>query len=494
MEVELKLALEPSDVERLRQAAALAAAKPVRVPMDGYYLDTPACDVAANGMALRVRRAGRRWMQCLKAGTSGTGGLHSRHEWEYPQPTAKMDLSLFAETPLASLPAAKTLHERLVPAFRVRFERTQWKVALDATTRIEVALDVGEVRSGRKSEKLCEVEIELKEGEAAGVFEFAQDLLKSVTLRPSAVTKAQRGYRLFKREAAKPVRASTPKLEAGMDPRGAARAIVGAALDQLQANEEGLIAGSDPEFVHQARVALRRMRSVLRIFRDAIGRERARAWRDDLAEATRALGDARDWDVFCDDTLPAISAAYGDESVTRSLAQLAGARRRQARAGARDAMRSSAYAAAILHVSAWLAGAEPGESTDAENTGDFAVRVLKKRHERLKEELERLAGLDIEERHRVRIHAKRLRYGVEGLASVLDKQAARRFAHRLSDLQDALGRANDAVTGLRLLESLEPPGAFAGFARGWLAARREADAPQLKKVAARAAAATGLWD
>jgi CHAD domain-containing protein len=279
-----------------------------------------------------------------------------------------------------------------------------------------------------------------------------------------------------------------------MDPGAAARTIIGAALDQLQANEEGLIAGSDPEFVHQARVALRRMRSVLRIFRDAIGRERARTWRDELAAATRALGDARDWDVFTDETLPAIALAYGDETLTRSLAQLAGAKRRQARAGARDAIRSQAYAAAILHVCAWLAGAEPKVEDPAERIREFAARVLQKRHKRLKEELERLAELDIEERHRVRIRAKRLRYGVEAVASIMDGGAARRFAHRLSDLQDALGRANDAVTGLRLLESLEPPGAFAGFARGWLAARREADAPRLKKVAAKAAAATGLWD
>ena len=493
MEVELKLALEPSDVDRLRQAAALAAAKPVRTAVDGVYLDTPECDVAANGMALRVRRAGKRWMQGLKAGASGTGGLHARHEWEYPQPRATVDLSLFAQTPLASLPSARTLHERLVPAFRVRFERTHWNISPDPSTHLEVALDVGEVRSGRKTEGICEVEIELKEGDPSRVFELAQELLQSVTLRPSAVSKAQRGYRLFRREDAKPARATTPRLEADMDPRAAARAIVGAALDQLQANEEGLIAASNPEFVHQARVALRRVRSVLRIFRDAIGRERARAWREELAAATRALGDARDWDVFTDETLSAIAAAYGDETLTRSLAQLAGAKRRQARAGARDAIRSQAYASAILHVSAWLASPD-AEEAGPERIREFAVRVLEKRHKRLKEELERLPELDIEERHRVRIHAKRLRYGVDGVASVMGGEAAKRFARRLSDLQDVLGRANDAVTGLRLLESLEPPEAFAGFARGWLAARREAEATQLKKVAARAAAATGLWD
>jgi inorganic triphosphatase YgiF len=492
VEVELKLALDPADVPRLREAAALAASKPSETAVDGVYLDTPDCEVAGNGMALRVRRAGRRWMQCLKAGHSGTGGLHARHEWEYPQPRAKVDLSLFSETPLASLPSAASLHEKLVPAFRVRFDRTHWKVSPHAGTHLEVALDVGVVSSGRKNEPICEVEIELLEGDASRAFDFAESLLESVTLRPSAVTKARRGYRLFNREALKPARARAPQLEPGMDSRQAARAIVGAALDQLQANEEGLIAGTDPEFVHQARVALRRMRSVLRIFRDAVGREQARTWREELAAATRALGDARDWDVFAQETLPAISSAYGDDAIARSLAQLAGARRRQARAGARDAIRSREYAAAILHVSRWLAA--PGEGGEPERVADFAARALPRRHKRLAEEIERLPDLGIEERHRVRIHAKRMRYAVEGLASVLGAQAAHRFAKRLSELQDALGRANDAVTGLRLLESLKPPEAFAGFARGWLASRRDADAAQLKHVAARVAGASGIWD
>ena len=492
MEVELKLALDPADVPRLREAAALAASKPYETAVDGVYLDTPDCEVAGNGMALRVRRAGKRWMQGLKAGHSGTGGLHERHEWEYPQPQARVDLSLFSETPLASLPSAASLHEKLVPAFRVRFDRTHWKVSPDPSTRLEIALDVGEVRSGRKSERLCEVEIELLEGDAQRAFDFAESLLDSVTLRPSAVTKARRGYRLFNRETLKPARAHAPKLDGGMDSRQAARAIVAAALDQLQANEEGLIAGADPEFVHQARVALRRMRSVLRVFRDAVGRERARTWRDELAAATRALGDARDWDVFADETLPAIVAAYGNETVGRSLAQLAGAKRRQARAAARDAIRSRDYAAAILHVSRWLAGNDDGG--EPERVSDFAARVLPKRHKGLAEKIERLPQLGIDERHRVRIHAKRLRYAVEGLASVLDAQAAHRFSKRLSDLQDALGRSNDAVTGAKLLESLDPPEAFAGFARGWLASRRDADAAQLKHVAARVAGASGMWD
>jgi triphosphatase len=105
-----------------------------------------------------------------------------------------------------------------------------------------------------------------------------------------------------------------------------------------------------------------------------------------------------------------------------------------------------------------------------------------------------LAGKSVARRHRVRIEAKRLRYAVDGLASILDPSAARRLSARLADLQDVLGRANDAATGERLLASLEPPQAFADFAGVWLAERVRGDPAKLEGVAGRVAAARVPWE
>ena len=87
-------------------------------------------------------------------------------------------------------------------------------------------------------------------------------MLDDLRLRPSAVTKAERGHRLFTGEAVKPVKAHAVALDRSMPAIEAARALVGSALEQLQANEEGVLASPDAEFVHQARVALRRSRKV----------------------------------------------------------------------------------------------------------------------------------------------------------------------------------------------------------------------------------------
>lgn len=491
MEVELKLALDPADVARLREASALANARPVTNIVDALYLDTREREIARNGMALRIRRAGRRWMQCVKAGASGTGGLHSRQEWEIERPGPEVDLSLFRDTPLAELPDAGTLHERLSVAFRVTYERTAWIIAPMPGTRLEVALDVGEVRRGKHAEPVCELEIECLEGDAMAAFDLALRLNEVVALRASPVTKAQRGYRLLRGKPRRPVRAEPSRVTFDMTPAQAAAAIVAGGLDQLQANEEGVLLAADPEFVHQSRVALRRIRSALRIFRKPIGAKRANAWRRELAHAARALGEARDWDVFVSETLPAILASYAVQRGTQRLRERAMKQQSQARAAAREAVRSSRYARAILEVSRWLA--DPGDATDDDSLEDFAARLLRRRHQRLAADLERLAEADMAERHRARIDAKRLRYVVEGLAPALDALAARRYARQLSRLQDALGSANDAVAGEWLLQTLRPAAALGALAKHWLARRIREETSKLPRLASEITGARPFW-
>ena len=491
MEVELKLALDPDDLGRLRNASALAGAKPKTNIVDALYLDTREREIARSGMALRIRRTGRRWMQCVKAGTSGAGGLHSRHEWEIERPGPHVDLSLFRDTPLAELPGVESLHERLSVAFRVTYERTAWIIAPKAGTRLEVAFDIGEVRRGKHAEPICEVEIECVEGDAMAAFDLALQLNEVAALRPSAVTKAQRGYRLMRAKPRRPVRAEPSRVTFDMTPAEAAAAIVAGGLEQLQANEEGLLLAGDPEFVHQARVALRRIRSALRMFAKPIGVERANAWRKELSYAARTLGDARDWDVFVTETLPAILASHAAQGGVQRLRESAARRQAQARTSAREAIRSSRYARAILEVSRWLA--TPAVAGDAGSLEDFAAKLLRKRHQRLADDLARLPEADMAERHRARIDAKRLRYVVEGLAPALDALAARRYARQLSRLQDALGSANDAVAGERLLQTLRPPAALGAHAKHWLAGHIRAETGKLPRLTSEISATRPFW-
>lgn len=492
MESELKLLVRPRDHARLARCAALAAARPRRQRLETLYFDTPDGELAGRDLALRLRRAGKRWIAGLKARQLGAGGLHVREEWEHAREDAVLDLALFAGTPLAALPASERLHERLRPAFRVSMERTTWRLAPAPGSRLEVALDRGEVSRDGSAEPLSELEIECLEGDIGAAFDLARALLREVPLRPGAVSKAERGYRLFRGEPLAPVKAFPVVLDPGEALPAAARRVVAAALRQLQANEEGVLASGDPEFVHQARIALRRLRAAIRMFRGAIGHGRARAWRRELAATARGLGTARDWDVFATETLPAALADFGDAALRARVMAAVESRRGPARSRARRALASRRYAATVLEIARWLASREGAGPSRPPPLERFAARLLRRRHRRVLRGLRRIRALDGEERHRLRIGAKRLRYGMDALAPVFGEERVRPYLRALSQLQDRLGEANDAVTAAKLLGELPAPARFRRFAAARFAGQARGDEAALERLAHRLEAAFPL--
>jgi triphosphatase len=484
VEVELKFELPPQAHAAFRRHPALAGAKPGTTHLVATYFDTEALDLRRRDMALRLRRAGRRWFQTLKAGRSGAAGLHSRSEWEFELREASLDPALLEGTPFADAGiAADSLRE----LFTVDFRRTAWEIEVSPGNRVEVALDRGEVRHGERSEAISEVEVESVAGDPLAVFEFAALLLPEdgalATLRPSMVTKAQRGYRLASGAAPQAVRAVRANLEAGMTPTEAARAVAAAALSQLQGNEAGVIEGEDPEYLHQFRVALRRLRSAFQVFRKAEGESTA-LLREELRWIGALTGPARDWDVFALSTLPTLLQAHGDARVSRSLRTRAGLRRRAAAGSLREALLSARWARLLLDLARWLAHAPVPVSAEAPSLPEFARSVVMKRHRKLLADAARLSALTPAERHELRLDAKRLRYALEGLAPLFRARRVEAHLEALSEIQDDLGRANDAAVAARLLAELRPPAGFAEFARGWFAAQEHASAAGLERHAA----------
>jgi triphosphatase len=485
VEVELKFELPPQAHAAFRRHPALAAAKPRTTQLLATYFDTEEVDLRRREMALRLRRAGRRWFQTLKAGRSGAAGLHARNEWEFELTKPQLDLGLLEGTPFAEAGiAAESLRE----LFTVEFRRTTWEIEVSPGNRVEVALDRGEVRHGERAEAVSEVEIESLSGDPLAVFELADRILLPddpggvAMLRPSATTKAARGYRLARGDAPAPARAVRAHLDPSMSPGEAARAVAAAALTQLQANEAGVLAGEDPEYLHQFRVGLRRLRSALGVFRRAEGAP-ADGLRDELRWIGALTGPARDWDVFATATLPTLLRAHGDDRVARSLRTRAGLRRRAASEALLSALRSVRWARLLLALARWLAEPPPFVSAEVQSLPEFALRVVGKRHKRLLADAARLSALTPAERHALRLDAKRLRYALEGLAPLFRARRVEAHLDALSEIQDDLGRANDAAVASRLLAELRPPAGFAEFARGWFAAQEHASAAGLERHA-----------
>lgn len=481
-EIELKFELAPKAHAHLKRSPALSGARARTTRLTATYFDTPELSLRKRGMGLRLRHHGKRWVQTLKSGAAGAGGLHAREEWEFDRPGPSLDLGLFAGTPLDAEP---DLAGRLVELFTVVMTRTSWEVEVSPGSRVEVALDRGEVRHGDRTEAVSEVEIESLAGDPLAVFEMAERLAAhagSTVMRPSNVTKAQRGYRLALGEAPAPERAQPVKLDAAMTPAVAARAIAAAALAQLQANEAGVRAGDDPEYLHQFRVALRRLRSALAVFRAVAGTDADRL-REELRWIAALTGPARDWDVLESTTLPGLLEARGEAKAGRALRTRAAARRRVANAELRAAIESPRYTRLLLDIARWLAEPASQAGEDGSSLAHFAQSLVRKRHKRLLADARRLCASTPAERHALRLDAKRLRYALEGLATLFPRKRVQAHLDALSDIQDDLGRANDAAVAARLLQELRPPAGLADFASGWFAAQARAGAEGLERHA-----------
>lgn len=483
-EIELKFDVAPQDHEAILRAPLLAGTRARRRKLHAIYFDTPDHRLARHGLALRVRREGRRWIQCLKAGHSGDAGLHARDEWEVPRRGPTVDAALFGGTPLDEALPTPAARRKLKAVFAVEMERVTWAVEAGGGDRLEVALDRGEVRHERRRAPISELEIESVAGDPGAVFAAAEQLVGHVALRPSAVSKAQRGYALARGEAPHPAKAIAVELDRDEPPGRAAQRIVAAALAQLQANEAQFPHSTDEEYLHQFRVGLRRLRSALRVFRGAFDAQAARDMRADCRWISQVTGEARDWDVFVGDVLP--SLRLGKSAAARELMRGARAARARARHAAREALRSGRYARFVLRFARWLASPPRGGGEDLRA---FAGATLERQHRKALKGLRRLEKSTPAQRHRVRIRLKRLRYACEALASLFPRRRAARYVAALSKLQHDLGAAADALASLTLLERLDPAAALGRAARARLEARlRESLAPAMRHVKALRAA------
>jgi CHAD domain-containing protein len=232
-------------------------------------------------------------------------------------------------------------------------------------------------------------------------------------------------------------------LTAGATAAQAFVANVAAAAEQISANAPGLLKSRNPEYLHQLRVGIRRMRSTLRAFRALARRRRSSAFDTELRSTLRILGQARDWDAFSASDLPASLRQAARHPRARSLRKVRAAVHRK---------RFQSLPARVLRwakTNPWRGSADPNELI-----GSFGARALKRLHSELSRCADEIDWTDGERRHRVRIRAKRLRYGLDCFAWGFAPASVERFAHRLHALQEVLGELNDCRVQRSLLRQL----------------------------------------
>lgn len=461
-EYELKLDLEvPKDAELLAEALELGA--PAVTRLHSVYFDTPDLKLAALGYTLRIRQEGCKRIQTLKASDGAHAGLFVRPEWE--EPARGRVPRLRANSPVVAALGARTAE--LGPCMEVEVTRSVWTIEHERAV-IEMAVDCGEVRANDSTAPFCEIELELKDGDVVGLFALARRIGRLAQVRLGVLSKAERGQRLIKppsdSDKARPIQLA-PDMSAG----DAFRAIAHDCLRQYRLNETRLLAGDNGKALHQARVALRRLRTAILVFRPIVDGGQARRLTADLRWLAGRLGPARNIDVL----IPRVRS--------KAVQARLGGARASAYAAARRAMTSDLTRELMIDLVEWLSVGKwmlrkHGRKLREAPLGDYAPGAIGGFHDRLMAEREAVAGPDDEMRHEARKTAKKLRYTVAFFASLYWtgklRKGRMRYLAALEELQDELGALNDLAVLPAVLATL---GVGAEQAEGALRDGKERD-------------------
>jgi CHAD domain-containing protein len=249
---------------------------------------------------------------------------------------------------------------------------------------------------------------------------------------------------------AAPVKGNYRVVEKWMTPPDAFRALCAAGVQHLEANRVGALAGDDPEYLHQIRVALRRLRTAFGLFADAV--PDAAGLDGELRWLSRALGRARDWDVFVAGTLkPAVSERPRDAGL-RALRDASEELGAEARSAAHRALESRRYYGLMRALRTLSYGETPRPGGAVRSLPmRHAVALIGAMYGRARKRGRKLRRVGSKDFHRLRKAVRRLRYGLLFLAPLLPEARVRALAQPVESLQDTLGGMNDSAVAAKLV-------------------------------------------
>lgn len=515
-EVELKLELEPDAAESVKFSGAVAGFSSGRTStkqLRSIYFDTADLRLHKAKIAARVRRSGQRWIQTVKLGKPLSGGLSSPIEIEIDVSGPQFQLDLVADEGIRRQITECTGGAELAPCFETVMQRTQRDLTREDGTIIEAALDTGEIIAGDKRLPLCELELELKSGGIAPLYEAALALMGSNAFRFSPVSKAERGYRLFLGQDEAPCSAGTVNLAGTMSVEDAYQHILRSCIDQISAARMVCLTSANNEGPHQLRIGFRRLRTAFKLFRPVLDPRRTGALDQQASRYATAAGALRDLDVLSDEiTAPLASHAPDGISIPLLLEQLE-KDRQAARQALKAELASTAFNSFLLDIASYCETAGWRKEEDARQADrlagavtSFASEAIGKRWRKVQSYGQRLDTLSRTERHDMRKALKKFRYGLEFFASLFPGEARKAFLKQLKTLQDVFGYLNDVAMAERLTALSPGAGkaagkaaraaslaAASGFVLGWHEAQARTAWPEARSGWKEASKAKPCW-
>ena len=483
-EFELKLVFPANKLAAIEKfLIAKGALK--RQHLQAAYIDTPDFRLARAGIALRLRKEGRQWVQTLKTGTSSSFD-RLEHEIVIPHRGAGIpiwSLAAHAEHP-AGVILMKALLNTSAEALAVRYSTDIWRRKVHLKARnglVEYALDLGQIKAldsqgKEKTVSVMELEIELLQGKRSAVLAHTLTMIKRFGAYLDTRGKAQQGFTLVNGiQSSPPVRAELTHFS-DVKPSDAEiiSAIVQSCLAQILPNLSEINSGinSYDEHLHQLRVGLRRFKSALKIL--ALNHTyMTESQIQTLDQVFQLLGTYRDNNFISEKLSPALKASQGPAIQSEIM---------PVQVHPRTFLHAKPFQELLLAMIAL--GNQEIQPTSKIGSASIPLPLipmqLKKRamtmldsvYRDTKKQAANFKLIDDAKRHRLRKKLKFLRYSLEFFGDFCQPNKRNKYFKIMTKALESLGNYNDICVALHELGPSVEKHTQHWFALGWLSAEQ----------------------
>lgn len=437
--------------------------------IETVYFDNNQFDLFQHAILLKQRLENEQWTQIVKIASD-----HSSKKFEIKQNMTSSENHILIKhiikddknnkIPKDVRKLIVDIEQQLLIQFQTKLERSSTLFNFQ-NSQIEVELDHGLLNVNKDQLEIYAVRFKLKQGTVQDLISFILPRVKRYGLWLDILSKTQQGFQLAQNIQQIPTQLQVPlSLDKNDSAEIALKKVIYNCLQHLLPNSTAIaLQQFNSEHVHQARVAIRRLRSALKTFANW-SQHIDLTWQSELTHLFRDLGTSRDLSMLYEEILPQLEAVNAPQLQLEAQPQHENHK-------ISDAFKTLSFASLVLSL-IQFSQQEPHEQSTKSLEKNIA-KNLEKLHRSIQSDAENYLNLDIEARHRTRKRLKRLRYSIEFISSLYDPHAVKSYLKMLKPAQESLGKYNDLIVAESLLKPYIPTQPEVWFALGWLAAEKQ---------------------
>ncbi|MBP2626891.1 MAG: domain containing protein [Firmicutes bacterium] len=423
-----------------------------RQVLDARYFDTATYCLQKAKLAYRIRREGEQWVATIKGGGLSSGGLHERQEWNIVVNDAQPDITVFEGTDIGKYLIELVGNQRLKPILITKFERRTLDVIMPDGSQIEVAADQGTIVAGSKKAPILEIELELKSGKPSALFQLGAALAREYPLLPESDSKFYRGLKLAGLATVQPQKAA--KIDKNQLVGVELRTILVQLIAQFFMVQQAFLENStQPEHMHELRISLRRLRSLLEFYRPLIVHEQYKYHQAELRKLGQMLGTLREIDVAYVAWQQCSDCQFIPIESKKNLGDTLAKHRLLEAVKIYEILKAGFATPLLLDLWAMLIDNKGWQLVEHQRTlGEYSMSRLSSWLKIVTKQGKLIDWSATENVHKLRLMIKKIRYAAEVLEPVFYEVP--QLILRLDILQNNLGLLSDANSTVSLLEKL----------------------------------------